>query len=69
MIEQIQIKINQIKLPHFINRTNFYLNQRAKWKASEYGTFFFYCSLICLKDHLPRPYYWNLCCLIHGSIF
>lgn len=64
----MQKRIDKFAFPNSINRTKFDLNHVAKWKASEFRTFFLYMSLTVMKDILKAEHYWNLACLVYGEI-
>ena len=68
-IRKIQELLNNIELPHNINRKDFQINKILTWKASEYRTFFLYLALPVLKTvMLARPtQYLNMCCFVYGK--
>lgn len=52
-IETVRNFLNQCKLPFEIHRSVRNLDFLAYWKASEFRSFFYYLSLVILRDVLP----------------
>ena len=67
MKNKMQKIIDEIHLPHFINRRRFNLNNIFTWKASEFKTFFFYLCVPVLKDFLDYKYICSVSFLIYGK--